>query len=131
MILKKKWILVGKNPGSYNNKYGGFLKCFNANKKFTHRNYYDNKNCKIKGNKQNGEDYQNNIVFKNLIKKKRYNNDLIYIDSYDLLCDEEYCYNLDKNNNLIYKDHGHFTYEGSKIISNRLLDIINQVNLIK
>ena len=129
--IKKKWILVGKNPGSYNNKYGGFLKCFNANKKFAHKKYDDNKNCKIKGKKENGTDYQNNILFKNLIKEKKYNNDLIYIDSYDLLCDEEYCYNLDENNNLIYKDHGHFTYEGSKIISNKLLDIINQVNLIK
>ena len=126
--IKKKWILVGKNPGSYNNKYGGFLKCFNVNKKNAHQNFYDIENCEIKGKKENGEHYQNNLLLKNLIKKEKYNNDLIFIDSYDHLCDEEYCFNLDQNNKLIYKDHGHFTYEGSKILANVILKTILKIN---
>lgn len=126
--IKKKWIIVGRNPGSYNNKYGSFIKCYSANKKNALQPFDKVKNCEIKGKIEKGKDFQNHLIFKDLLDNKKFKNDLVYLDSYKYLCDDSYCYNFDENNNLIYKDHGHFTYEGSKIIANKLLDIINQVN---
>lgn len=126
--IKKKWIIVGRNPGSYNYKYGSFIKCYSANKTNVLQPFNKVKNCEIKGKIEKGKDFQNHLIFRDLLDNKKFKNDLVYLDSYKYLCDDSYCYNFDENNNLIYKDHGHFTYEGSKIIANKLLDIINQVN---
>ena len=76
---------------------------------------------------EKGSYYLNHKLFKKIVNSN-YNEDLIYLDSYELYCDEKYCYNFTKEGKLIYIDHGHFTYEGSKIIGNEIIDIVFESN---
>ena len=119
----RKWILVGKNPGSYNYKFKGFLNCYNSNKSYLRQPYHEVDGCEKKGLKENGISYLNHKLFKETISSN-YKNDFIYLDSYQLYCDDIHCNNFTKNNKLIYTDHHHFTFEGSKKIVQKILEYL-------
>lgn len=124
----KKWILVGKNPGSYNYNYAkGYLQCYNSNKSHSKQPYYDVNKCEKKGLIENGLNYQNHRLFKEIVNSE-YSKDLVYIDAYELYCDKKYCYNFDENKKLIYYDHHHFTYDGSKRMVNKILETYYNIN---
>ncbi|MDA7486269.1 acyltransferase [Candidatus Pelagibacter ubique] len=124
--VKKKWIIVGKNPGSYNYNFGSFLNCYNAKKSNIQQPYHEVSGCEKKGLIKNGSNYLNHKLFKKIISSN-YADDLIYIDVYKLYCDETFCYNFTDQNELIYKDHHHFTYEGSKKIVNKIVRTYNEL----
>ena len=125
--ISKKWVIVGKNPGSYNYKYKGFLRCYNSKRSHPKQPRHEVYECEKKGLIEDGSHYLKNKLFKNIVNSK-YSDDLIYIDSYELYCDKINCYNFTKENRLIYKDHSHFTYEGSKKIVNKILKVFYELN---
>ncbi len=120
---KKKWIIVGKNPGSYNYEYKGFLKCYNSRKTYINQPYLKVEGCEKKGLVEKGTAYSLNKLFKKIVSSG-YSNQLTYLDTYSLYCDKRYCYNFTDKGKLIYKDHHHFTYEGSKKISEKIINLI-------
>ena len=122
----KKWIVVGKTPGSYNYDFKGFLNCYSSKKSYFRQPFDEVTGCEKKGLIENGTNYLNHKLFKKIIASD-YSNDLIYIDTYELYCDEIYCYNFTNENQLIYKDHHHFTYEGSKKIVKKILKIFYEL----
>jgi hypothetical protein len=48
-------------------------------------------------------------------------------DLSDLFCDDESCY-LSKNGNLLYRDNGHLSYEGSTYVAQFIIGAISQLN---
>lgn len=126
--VKKKWVIVGKNPGSYNYQFKkGYMQCFNSKRSFVKEPSYKIIGCEDKGLIEKGSYYLNHRLFKKIVNLD-YNEDLIYLDTYELYCDEKYCHNFTKEDKLIYIDHGHFTYEGSKIIGNEIINIVFESN---
>ena len=125
--VSKKWVIIGKNPGSYNYKYKGFLKCYIANRSHPKQPYHEVNECEKKGLIEEGSHYLKNKLFNEIINSE-YSDHLIYIDTYKLYCDKLYCYNFTKKNDLIYKDHSHFTYEGSKRIVREILKVFYELH---
>ena len=111
---KSTWYVVGKNPGSYNYKDNGYLNCIIKNQ------IKKNNTCQLEGNIQNGTFYFGNQLFDSILKNI---NDVEFINPYPLYCDNSKCFNF-INNELIYSDHHHFTFEGSKPLVD---EIINKV----
>ena len=111
---KSTWYIVGKNPGSYNYKDRGYLNCITKNQ------FIKNNLCELEGEIKDGTFYLGNELFDSILKNI---NEIEFINPYPLYCDNSKCYNF-INNNLIYYDHHHFTYEGSKPLVD---EIINRV----
>ena len=111
---KSTWHIVGKNPGSYNYKDRGYLNCITKNQ------FIKNNLCELEGEMKDGTFYLGNELFDSILKNI---NDIEFINPYPLYCNNSKCYNF-INNNLIYYDHHHFTYEGSKPLVD---EIINRV----
>jgi len=111
---KSTWYIVGKNPGSYNYKDRGYLNCITKNQ------FIKNNLCELEGEIKDGSFYLGNELFDSILKNI---NDIEFINPYPLYCDNSKCFNF-INNNLIYYDHHHFTYEGSKPLVD---EIINRV----
>jgi peptidoglycan/LPS O-acetylase OafA/YrhL len=111
---KSTWYIVGKNPGSYNYKDRGYLNCITKNK------FIKNNLCELEGEIKDGTFYLGNELFDSILKNI---NEIEFINPYTLYCNNSKCYNF-INNNLVYSDHHHFTYEGSKPLVD---EIINRV----
>ena len=48
-----------------------------------------------------------------------------FLDSKNLLCSKNECSSIDRNKNILYSDTNHLTYNGSKIIVDRLVHLIS------
>ena len=125
--VKKKWIIVGKNPGSYNYQFKGFLNCYNSKKTHIREAYIKVNECEKKGLIENGSNYDLHIMMKEIISTN-YSDKFTYIDVYDLYCDKTHCNNFTNDFELIYRDHHHFTFEGSKKVVKKILNEINIIN---
>ena len=111
---KSTWYLVGKNPGSYNYKDRGYLNCLIKNQ------IIKNNSCELEGEIKDGTFYLGNELFDSKLKNI---NEIEFINPYSLYCDTSKCFNF-FDNKLVYYDHHHFTYEGSKPLVD---EIINKV----
>ena len=111
--IKKKWIIIGISPGSYNYEYNGYMNCYYSNRSKFNLPIYEIEECDKTNLKKNGSNFENHQIFKNIVNSE-YDNELVYVDTYELYCNENYCNNFTSQKKLIYDDHHHFTYEGSK-----------------
>ena len=78
----------------------------------------------------NREDYKNKpylVWFNNLIKDVilKYDN-ITIVDSFDLLCEKEIC-PITQNGKLLYMDGHHLSYEGSRLVSKKIYEVINKI----
>ncbi len=112
-----KWFIVGKNPGSYNYEDGGYFNCLVKNQ------INISNVCEKEGLIKNGSFYFGNLLFETKLKN---NNELIFINPYIFYCDNIKCSNL-INEELVYTDHHHFTYLGSKPLVDGILNLIFKV----
>jgi peptidoglycan/LPS O-acetylase OafA/YrhL len=125
--ISKKWIIIGKNPGSYNYKYNNFLRCYNSKKRYPNQPMHQVIGCEKKGLKEHGNSYFKNKLFKEIVNKD-YSKDLIFIDNYEIFCQLQYCQNFTKKNQLIYWDRHHLSYEGSKPLVHKLLKVLDKID---
>jgi len=108
------WFIIGKNPGSYNYKDDGYINCLSKSQ--IKKNNY----CELEGNIEEGTFYLGNKLFASKLAEI---DEVKFINPYDLYCDGTKCFNY-INSNLIYIDHHHFTYEGSKLLVDEILKTV-------
>ena len=76
------------------------------------------------------EEYQNKDYlksFNNIIADVIRDYNIKVINSFDLLCDSSSC-PISRNGRLLYMDEHHLSYEGSRIITQKLIEVINQIH---
>ena len=54
--------------------------------------------------------------------------DVQFVESHNLLCNKYICSSVDENKNVLYSDTNHLTYNGSKKIINKLVNLISSTN---